>query len=110
MKNVTKRTQKSYEKNIENITIYNSSVNYNKNAGSEGYFAMVAGRLHKDTTNMTNIFIDDCEIDCNKYTGALTGNINKGNNCVLNAKNIYCDIKGDIFEDECKNIIKVLNR
>ena len=28
---------------------------------------MVIGRLHKDTTNMTNIFIDDCEIDCNKY-------------------------------------------
>lgn len=78
---------------LKNISITNSKVSYNGNAGSEGYFAMVIGRLHKDTTNMTNIFIDDCEIDCNKYTGALTGNINKGNNCVLNAKNIYCDIK-----------------
>lgn len=78
---------------IENITITNSSVNYNKNAGSEGYFAMVAGRLHKDTTNMKNIIIDNCYIDCNKYTGALTGNVNKNNNCVLNATNIYCDIE-----------------
>ena len=78
---------------ISNISIYNSSVNYNKNAGSEGYFAIIAGRLHKNTTNMTNIIIDDCYIDCNKYTGALTGNVNKGNNCVLNAKNIYCDIE-----------------
>lgn len=78
---------------IENITIYNSSVNYNKNAGSEGYFAMIAGRLHKNTTDMKNIIIDNCYIDCNKYTGALTGNVNKGNNCVLNATNIYCDIE-----------------
>ena len=77
---------------IENIKITNSTVNYNKNAGSEGYFAIIAGRLHKDTTNMTNIIIDKCYIDCNKYTGALTGNVNKNNNCVLNATNIYCDV------------------
>ena len=77
---------------IENIKITNSSVNYNNIAGSEGYFAMVVGRLHKDTTTMTNIIIDNCNIDCNKYTGALTGNVNKGNNCVLNAKNIYVDM------------------
>ena len=79
--------------NIENIKITNSSVNYNKNAGSEGYFAIIAGRLHKDETNMKNIIIDNCYIDCNKYTGALTGNVNKNNNCVLNATNIYCDIE-----------------
>ena len=77
---------------IENISMSNCKVNYNNNEGSEGYFALVAGRLHKETTNMTNIFMEKCYIDCNKYTGALTGNVNKGNNCVLNATNIYADV------------------
>ena len=77
--------------NIENITFNDCNVYYNDNAGSEGYFAVVVARLHKETTNMTNILIDKCHVDSNKYSGILTGNVNKGadKNCVLNAKNIY---------------------
>ena len=76
---------------IENITFTNPVVNYNKVEGSEGYFAIVAGRLHKDTTNMTNITVRGANITCNKYCGVLTGNVNKNNDCVLNAKNINVD-------------------
>lgn len=79
---------------IENITFTNANVNYNNIEGSEGYFALIAGRLQKGTTNMNNITVNSASISCNKYTGVLTGNVNKGTNCVLNAKNIQvygCD-------------------
>lgn len=78
---------------IENIAISNTKITYNQNEGSEGYFAMIVGRLQKETTNMKNISIVNSSIDCNKYSGALTGNVNKGTNCILNVSNIYCDIK-----------------
>lgn len=76
---------------IENISLKNTTVLHNGEAGSEGYFAIIAGRLHKGTTNMTNINIDGASIDSNKYTGVLTGNVNKGTGCVLNVKNVYVD-------------------
>lgn len=78
---------------IENVSFKNSTVRYNGEPGGEGYFAIVAGRLHKGTTVMKNISIDGARIDSNKYTGVLTGNVNKENQCVLNATNIYADAR-----------------
>ncbi|MGM9858292.1 MAG: immunoglobulin-like domain-containing protein [Bacilli bacterium] len=85
----------SYGGVIDNITILNTNVVYNGNAGGEGYFAMLVGRVQQNTTTATNIVIDNCYIECNKYTGALTGNVNKGTNAVFTAKNVYCDITFD---------------
>lgn len=76
---------------IENISLINTKVCHNGESGSEGYFALIAGRLHKGTTNMKNINIDGAYISSNKYTGVLTGNVNKGTGCVLNVENVYVD-------------------
>ena len=73
---------------IENIEINNANISYNNGEGSEGYFAIIVGRLQKDTTTMKNIKIRNSNITCNKYSGILTGNVNKNTNCVLNATNI----------------------
>ena len=81
----------SYGGTIDNVTVKDSDIVYNGNAGGEGYFAVLIGRVQQGTTNCTNIVIDNTYVESNKYSGAVTGNVNKGVNAVLNIKNIYCE-------------------
>ena len=82
---------------IENVTVTNSKVITNPDAeGSEGYYAILVGRFRGEDTVSTvkNVNIIDCEIDCNKYVGLLTGGVGGSSQDVtVNMENIYAQGK-----------------
>lgn len=79
--------------NIENVNVYDSKVITNPEAeGSEGYYAILVGRFRGDGTvsNVKNVNIINCEIECNKYVGLLTGGVGGSSQDVtVNIENIY---------------------
>ena len=78
---------------IENVTVSNSKVITNPDAeGSEGYYAILVGRFRGEGTvsNVRNVNIIDCDIDCNKYVGLLTGGVGgSAQDVTVNMENIY---------------------
>lgn len=78
---------------IENVNVTNSKVITNPDAeGSEGYYAILVGRFRGEGTvsNVKNVNIINCEIDCNKYVGLLTGGVGGSSQDVtVNMENIY---------------------
>ncbi len=82
---------------IENVNITNSKVITNPDAeGSEGYYAILVGRFRGDETVSTvrNINIINCEIECNKYVGLLTGGVGgSAQDVTVNMDNIYAQGK-----------------
>ncbi len=83
--------------NIENVNVIDSKVITNPDAeGSEGYYAILVGRFRGDGTvsNVKNVNIINCEIECNKYVGLLTGGVGgSAQDVTVNIENIYASGK-----------------